>query len=148
MPGGRKSPCKAYTVGAIVGIILAASLSDSIGRRTSLIIYLLALSAAGLSLSAASSPAVYTVLRFCVAVCVTPIAVTSTILVSEVVTPRDLAVYVMSLQLGASGASMALGWLHRSTAGWRLVTIIAMTPVLLLFFQFGQVPANNIACCG
>ncbi|XP_037579583.1 solute carrier family 22 member 23 [Dermacentor silvarum] len=127
-----------YTLGAIVGIILAATLSDRLGRRTSLLICLLAMSAAGLSLSTASSPYFYTVLRFCVAVCVTPIAVISTVLVSEVVTPRDLAVYVMTLQLGNSGASMALGWLNRTAGSWRYVTVIAMVPILLLFFQFGS----------
>ncbi|XP_075553557.1 solute carrier family 22 member 6-like [Dermacentor variabilis] len=127
-----------YTLGAIVGIILAGILSDRFGRRTSLLICLLPMSAAGLSLSMASSPYLYTVLRFCVAVCVTPIAVISTVLISEVVAPRDLAVYVMAIQLGNSGASMALGWLHRTSAGWRFVIVIAMMPVLLLFFQFGS----------
>ncbi|XP_077486695.1 solute carrier family 22 member 13-like [Amblyomma americanum] len=127
----------AYTIGSIVGIIMAAPLCDRLGRRYSLLISLLTLAAVGLALPTISSPAAYIALRFSVALCVTPVALVSYVLVSEMVTARDLAVYCMAMQLGYSVGSLALGWLYRAKTGWRLVTLTAMAPVALLIFQFG-----------
>ncbi|XP_064487388.1 solute carrier family 22 member 7-like isoform X2 [Ornithodoros turicata] len=131
-----------YILGTILGTVVAATMSDRVGRRPVICYCAVFLEVSSMAVYLATNIYVFIIIRFFVGSTTLAICIIAYVLLMEVVSTEERGVYGVNVQYGFSVGVMTASLVGDFKLGWRTYQLINMLPATTLLMAVPFVPES------